>query len=304
MRALCEEAVAAALAAGASYADARAIVRRSQAVSTRNRRVDRVDDIESEGIGVRVLVDGAWGFACDRRLDETGVREAAGRATSFAKAAPGKHERALAPVEPVQDEYRTPREQDPIDVPLGDKIALCLAAEEGMQNGDVKVTTAFVRAMRERKVLVSSEGISVDQDLVECGGGIDAMAANSEVSQLRSYPSAHGVQGLRGTQLSESIPTAAEQLGRGGVATWCSATGPLLETVGTFRGFADAQYRDVPQRSVHSGWGREGIAQIARLVASERVEGVERLRHDLQLSDHRSCQHVHGSGFPMSKTRA
>src|SRR4051795_5536658 len=126
VRALCEEAVAAALARGASYADARAVVRRSQLVATKNRRVDRVDDIESEGIGVRVLVDGAWGFACDRRLDETGAREAAARATSFAKAAPGKHQRALAPVEPVQGEYRTPRDQDPVDVPLGDKIALCL----------------------------------------------------------------------------------------------------------------------------------------------------------------------------------
>ena len=84
------------------------------------------------------------------------------------------------------------------------------------------------------------------------------------------YPSAHGVQGLRGTQLSESIPTAAEQLGRGGLATWCSATGPLLDTVGTFRGFADAQYRDVPQRSVHSGWGREGIVGEPSLV--ERMD--------------------------------
>jgi TldD protein len=192
VRALCEEAVAAALAGGASYADARAIVRRSQAISTKNQRVDRVDDVESEGIGVRVLVDGAWGFACDRRLDEAGAREAAGRATTFARAAPGKHERALAPIEPVQDEYRTPREQDPIDVPLGDKIALCLAAEEGMQNPAVKVTTAFVRAMRERKTLVSSEGTVVDHDLVECGGGIDAMASDDEISQLRSYPSAHG----------------------------------------------------------------------------------------------------------------
>ena len=116
MRALCEEAVAAALAGGASYADARAVVRRSQLVATKNRRVDQVDDVESEGIGVRVLVDGAWGFACDRRLDETGARDAAERATSFAKAAPGIHERALAPVESVQGEYRTPRDQDPIDV--------------------------------------------------------------------------------------------------------------------------------------------------------------------------------------------
>src|ERR1700751_339260 len=134
MRALCEEAVAAALAGGASYADARAVVRRSQLVATKNRRVDQVDDVESEGIGVRVLVDGAWGFACDRRLDETGARDAAERAPPFAKAAPGIHARAPAPVEPVQGEYRTPRDQDPIDVPLTEKIALCLSAEEAIES--------------------------------------------------------------------------------------------------------------------------------------------------------------------------
>ena len=192
MRALCEEAVAAALAGGASYADARAVVRRSQLVATKNRRVDQVDDVESEGIGVRVLVDGAWGFACDARLDERGARDASERATSFAKAAPGRHERALAPVEPMHGEYRTPREQDPIDVPLSDKIALCLSAEEALENDAVKVTTAFVRAMRERKVLVSSDGTAVDQDLVECGGGIEATATDGELSQIRSYPSQHG----------------------------------------------------------------------------------------------------------------
>src|SRR5256885_15380070 len=190
VRALCEEAVSAALGSGASYADARAVVRRSQLIATKNRRVDQVDDVESEGIGVRVLVDGAWGFACDRRLDRNGARDAAERATTFAKAAPGKHDRALAPVEPVEGEYQTPREQDPIDVPLGDKIALCFAAEEAMQNVDIKVTTAFVRAMRERKVLVSSDGGAVEQDLVECGGGVRAMGLDRGNHPLPRYPRA------------------------------------------------------------------------------------------------------------------
>jgi TldD protein len=192
VRGACEEAVAAALAAGASYADARAIVRRSQVVSTKNRRVDRVDDFESEGIGVRVLVDGAWGFACDRRVDRAGATEAAQRAAAFARAAPGRHDRELVPVEPAQDEYTTPQETDPVEVPLGDKIGLCLAAEEAMQHDDVKVTAAFVRAQRERKMLVSSEGTAVEQELVECGGGIDALASDGDLLQVRSYPSAHG----------------------------------------------------------------------------------------------------------------
>jgi TldD protein len=77
VRELCDEAVSAALAAGASYADARVVLRRVQTVATRNRRVDRLDDVESEGLGVRALVDGAWGFACDRRLSAEGARAAA-----------------------------------------------------------------------------------------------------------------------------------------------------------------------------------------------------------------------------------
>jgi arylsulfatase A-like enzyme len=84
------------------------------------------------------------------------------------------------------------------------------------------------------------------------------------------YPAAHGVQGLRGTQLSAAIPTVAQQLGESAYATWCSATGPLLDTVGTFRGFAEADYRDVPRRSVHSHWGGESIEQIARLAGGDR----------------------------------
>ncbi|HSC49308.1 MAG TPA: TldD/PmbA family protein [Gaiellaceae bacterium] len=192
MRELCEHAVAAALGAGASYADARVVVRRAQVVGTRNRRVERLDDAETEGIGVRVLVGGAWGFACDRRLDEGAAEAAAGKAVAFAKAAPGGHSRELASVEPARGEFRTPVERDPFAVSVADKVALCLRAEEALAHEDVKVTAATVRSQHERKFFVSSEGASVEQELVECGGGIDAMAARDGVTQIRSYPSAHG----------------------------------------------------------------------------------------------------------------
>ncbi len=192
MRELCEEAVSAALAAGASYADARVVLRRAQTVATRNGRVDRLDDVESEGLGVRALVGGAWGFACDRRLSTQGAQAGAARACGFAKAAGGRHERALASVEPAQGEYRTPVERDPFEIPLADKVAHCLRAEEAMAHEDVKVTSAFIRAQREKRVFVSSEGAATDQELVECGGGIDAMASRDGITQIRSHPSAHG----------------------------------------------------------------------------------------------------------------
>ena len=192
MRELCDEAVSAALAAGASYADARAVVRRSQAVATRNERVDRLDDTESEGLGVRVLVGKAWGFACDRRLTTEGAQAAARKAATFAKAAAGRHDRALAPVEAAQGEFRTRVEQDPFEISLADKVEHCLRAERALQHEDVKVTAAFVRAQREHKVFVSSGGSFTEQELVECGGGIDALAAGNGITQIRSYPSAHG----------------------------------------------------------------------------------------------------------------
>jgi TldD protein len=192
VRELCDEAVSAALAAGASYADARVVQRRSQTVATRNQRVDRLDDVESEGIGVRVLVGGAWGFACDNRLSTDSARATADRAAAFAQAASGGRDRALAPVEPVQGSYRTPVEKDPFAISLADKVEQCLRAEQGMQHDDVKVTAAFLRAQRERKLFVSSDGAVIDQEIVECGAGIDAMAAGDGITQIRSHPSAHG----------------------------------------------------------------------------------------------------------------
>ena len=192
MRELCDHAVAAALGAGASYADARVVVRRSQVVGTRNQRVERLDDAETEGIGVRVLVNGAWGFACDRRLTSDGAGAAAGKACAFAKATPSGHARELAPLEPVEGVFRTPVERDPFEVSLADKIELCLRAEAALAHEDVKVTSASVRAQGEHKVFVSSEGAATEHELVECGGGIDALAARDGVAQIRSYPSAHG----------------------------------------------------------------------------------------------------------------
>ena len=218
MQALCEAAVDAALGAGASYADARAVSTRRQMVVTKNRNVEDLSDAESEGIGVRVLVGGAWGFAADRRLDETGARDAALRACAFAKAAPGGHERSLTPVEAQRGEYRTQVERDPFEVPISEKIELCLRAEEGMQHADVKVTSAMVRAQREHKFLVSSEGSVVEQVVVECGGGIDAYAVSDGLLQTRSYPSQHsGVSGQGGWEfvvglgLDREAPRVGEQ---------------------------------------------------------------------------------------------
>jgi len=192
VRTLCVTAVEAALAAGATYADARAVRRRTQQVATKNGRVETLNDAESEGIGVRVLVDGAWGFASDRRLEDAGAAAAARRACAFARAAGGRTARALAPLESRRGAYRTPFEQDPFDVTLSEKVDLCLRAEAALTHENVTLTKASVRALREHKLFVSSEGAEIEHERVECGGGVDAVAVANGLYQARSYPSAFG----------------------------------------------------------------------------------------------------------------
>ncbi len=232
VRSLCERAIDAALGAGATYADARVVERREQSVSTRGGQVETVDDSESAGIGVRVLVAGAWGFACDRRVDEEGARDAALRAAAFARASAGlaRPEVGLVPIEPAFGEYRTAASRDPIEVPLEEKVALCLRAEAGLVAPDVAVTEASVRAMRERKAFRSSEGSDILQETLECGAGIEATAVSGGIVQSRSFPSAHGGasfqagwEAVEGLGLEHEAPRVAEEASALLRATLCPA---------------------------------------------------------------------------------
>jgi len=76
------------------------------------------------------------------------------------------------------------------------------------------------------------------------------------------YPSVHGVRALRGGALAPEVPTVAEALARAGWRTWASVTGPLLDNVGVLRGFGETEYRDVPDRSVHSSWGERAVERV------------------------------------------
>src|ERR1700728_3712559 len=71
---------------GASYADVRVVAQRSRALSTKNGKVGSASDAESVGMSVRVIADGAWGFAASEDLSRTGVEATAARAVEIARA--------------------------------------------------------------------------------------------------------------------------------------------------------------------------------------------------------------------------
>src|ERR1700681_1479907 len=69
-----------------TYADARVVSIRNRSLTTKNGRVGHASESESLGIGVRVIVDGAWGFAASADLGRASVEVAAAQAVEIAKA--------------------------------------------------------------------------------------------------------------------------------------------------------------------------------------------------------------------------
>ncbi|MCX7046537.1 MAG: TldD/PmbA family protein, partial [Candidatus Sumerlaeota bacterium] len=127
---LCQLAVDMAKHDGASYADARVVDIREQYITTEDERVSGVQDGESLGIGIRVICDGAWGFAASSRIEKASVEETArqaitiARAGALAKAPQGIHWAAEPRHEGI---YKTPILMNPFQVALEDKIGLLLA---------------------------------------------------------------------------------------------------------------------------------------------------------------------------------
>ena len=84
LKSLADAALATARKAGATYADIRINRYRNQFIFTRDRRVQNIVNTEDYGFGVRVIVDGTWGFASSSAVtkDEIAAHRAAGGRTS------------------------------------------------------------------------------------------------------------------------------------------------------------------------------------------------------------------------------
>ena len=163
---LANEALQAARSAGASYADARFGRFRRQQIGTRERQVTGVSDTESYGVGIRTLVNGAWGFAATNVLTKDAVQKTAAESARTARAAKRAQRRpvVLASVTPVKGSWKTPVRIDPIEVPIEEKVALLLAANEtALKVKGVRFANSGVGILREEKTLATTDGTMVTQ---------------------------------------------------------------------------------------------------------------------------------------------
>src|SRR5262245_40555463 len=129
---LAAEALNAAKAAGATYADVRIGRYRRQSIGTRERQITGVSDSESYGIGIRTIVHGAGGFGATSNMSTEGVVKAAREAARLSRAAKSVQKRPieLAPTPVIKGTWMTPVTRDPLEVPIEEKVALLFAANE------------------------------------------------------------------------------------------------------------------------------------------------------------------------------
>jgi TldD protein len=216
MRDLALRALDTARSKGAHYADVRVLRQQAESVTVRLQNVEGLTYDESIGFGVRVLVDGYWGFASSHKLTMEEADRVAAEAVRIARASAMVRGKAanLGPPMAIVDTYATPVLKDPFAVPLEDKIALLLQANETMAAvPHIVMAESNCYCQRDEKLFVSSEGSEIQQTLVETGCGIEATAVDEGEVQRRSFPNSVGRhQGTEGWEFIERWDLASNAL--------------------------------------------------------------------------------------------
>jgi len=188
-------AVEGALAAGASYADARVVATRTERIEVLNQQVQEVDRAETIGVGVRALIGSSWGFYATAELTDAAARAAGAQAAAIADASasvPGPP-LELAEVPIVDASWETPFLEHWRDVPLSEKVDMLVGVTATMQGvPGIALARAELGFYDTDKWFVSSQGHRIHQRIVESGGGYDATALGERETQRRSYPQSFG----------------------------------------------------------------------------------------------------------------
>ena len=196
---------------GATYADVRVVNRLEESISIKSGRVEGVASGESEGFGIRVLVDGAWGFASSHRVEAAEADRVAAEAVRIARASATalRNRVRLDDRPPANGRFETPFEVDPFTVPLETKIADLLAADAAATRvKGISFTESTYAAQRDTKTFAASDGSFTEQVLTHVGSGIEANAVEGDEHQRRSYPDAGGGWQASGYEYIRSLDLA------------------------------------------------------------------------------------------------
>jgi TldD protein len=205
---------------GATYADIRVVETEREDITVKNGTVEALSLNQQQGFGVRVLANGAWGFASSSILNNDELDRVVKQAAEIAKASARVRRTPAdigAPMKHV-DRYRTPIEIDPFEVPVEEKLALLASANENMRKVQgIMVAMSSMNAVRNNKTFASTEGSYIEQEIFNTGCAIEATAVREGDVQVRSWPNNLGGQwAAEGYELvgKWDLPGNAERIAR------------------------------------------------------------------------------------------
>jgi len=138
MRELIERTVEQAKRKGAEFADLRIAKGNQTAVKVEDGRADKISHSLVNGAGLRVLVDGAWGFASTNRISSKALQQCADDAVAMAHAASSSvtERGVVAEVEPNDAKVSASYQINPADIPLADRVTTAFEFEKVAREQD------------------------------------------------------------------------------------------------------------------------------------------------------------------------
>ena len=185
---------------GATYADFRFERLRRHTIVARDRDLETAVSSESIGFSVRVIHNGAWGFAAGMDLTPDAAAAVATRAIEVARVlAPLNTEPVVLADEPAYtDTYVSSYEIDPFDVPEDKKIDFLLGLNDlALASGLIDHATSEAILVSEQKFFASLAGSRITQQRVRVKGDLTAVRID------------------KSTGAFETMSTAAPPAGRG-----------------------------------------------------------------------------------------
>ncbi|SKC52443.1 TldD/PmbA family protein [Ohtaekwangia koreensis] len=153
---------------GATYADVRIGRYLNQFVITREKKVQNIVNTESFGVGIRVIVNGTWGFAATNNVTTDGMKKTAERAAIIAKANSKfqKEPVKLAPTPSYGEvSWKTPIKKNGFEVPVKEKVDLLMNANAKAMEKGASFVNSLMFLVNEQKYFASTEGSYIDQDV-------------------------------------------------------------------------------------------------------------------------------------------
>ena len=217
---------------GASYCDVRIGRYLRQFVVTRENKVENVVNTESTGVGVRVIVNGTWGFAATSDLNDAGVSAAAQQAAAIARA------NSKSQTEPVQlakvsgvgeVSWATPIKKNAMQVPIKDKVDLLLGVNAAAMKAGADFVNSTLFLVNEQKYFASTDGSYIDQDIHRIWAPMTVTAIDKKSGKFRTRDGLSSPMGMGYEYLDGSA--AGKVVSPNGVVNYSSSYDMLEDAV-------------------------------------------------------------------------